>query len=625
VLGRLLARRLIASGQRAERDGRWARACARYRAAAAVAPRYLPAYLNLGAALEAAGEAHAAARAYESALAAAPRDAYASYNLGRLRYAEGAHAQAERLLRDAVQAKPEFAEAHVALANVLEARGDPAAAVACLESALALQPGLAGAWYNYAGLLSRAERLDAAEAALRRALDLDRRSVPAWHLLGSVLRRAGRLRESLDACAAARRLEPARFDLESAELLTLNLSDALTADELFARHRAFGERLEASVPARAAPHPVSRESERRLRVGYLSCDFYRHPVAWFLLPLLERGDRGRVESICYDAGDQADEVTAQMRAAAGAWREVRPLTDAALAQAIEQDRVDVLVDLTGHGGAHRLGVFARQPAPVQMTWLGYLHSTGLTRIGYRLSDARADPPGASDRRHTERLVRLPHCLWCFRPAYSAPAAVEAPCLQNGYITFGSFNHVAKLTATARGLWAAILRRLPSARLLLVGIPEGRARDDLVREFAAAGVGPERLTVVPRVSMGEYLRQFAKVDIALDSVPYSGGTTTFDTLWMGVPVLTLAGDRSASRSAASILGALGLGQWIASTTEEYLQRALAHAAHPQALAALRGSLRTTLQGSPLMDELRFARDVEAAYRGLWREWCEQGIT
>jgi predicted O-linked N-acetylglucosamine transferase (SPINDLY family) len=625
VLRRLLADALIASGARAERGGRLGVACRRYLTATTVAPGYAPAHLNLGAALEAAGDGAAAGRAYAALLAVDVSNPYANYNLGRLRYAGGALEEAERLLRSALQAKPEFADAHVALANAQDARGDPQAAAASLEAALALQPGLAGAWYNYGNLLCKLERYDAAEAALRRALELDARFVAAWHLLGNLLRRTSRLADALDAFAAARHLEPARFDLESTQLLTLTLDDALSADALFERHRAFGERLEAAVPGRATPIGLSRDPERRLRVGYVSCDFNRHPVAWFLLPLLERHDRTRVESILYFTGDKVDEVTAQVRAAANGWREATALADAALAQAIERDRVDLLVDLTGHASAQRLGVFALQPAPVQLTWLGYLHSTGLTRIGHRLSDARADPPGASDRRHTEKLVRLPYCLWCFRPAYVAAVAAEAPCLKNGHMTFGSFNHAAKLTATARRLWAQILQRLPQSRLLLVGVPEGRAREDLLRDFGAAGVGAERLTVLPRVSMGEYLQQFDAVDIALDSMPYGGGTTTFDALWMGVPVLTLAGERPASRSAASILGALGLEQWVAATPEEYLRRALAHAADPQGVAALRGSLRARLRESPLMDEAGFARDMEAAYRAMWRAWCARRIT
>ena len=625
MLRRLLADALIASGARAERRGRLKLAIGRYRAAAAVAPRYPAACLNLGAALEAEGDAAAAERVYAALLATQPADPYGNYNLGRLRYARGALDDAERMLRAALQGKPDFADALVALANVHDARGDSAAAAATLESALALRPTLGGAWYNYAEVLWKLNRYDDAEAALHRTLELEPRFVPAWHLLGNMLRGTSRLADALQAFASARRLEPARFDLESMELLTLTLSDTLSAEELFARHRAFGERLEAAVPARTAPFAQTREPERRLRIGYVSCDFNRHPVAWFMLPLLERHERSLYESYCYSTGDKADEVTAQVRDVAGAWRECRALDDAALADAIRHDAIDILVDLTGHAGALRLGVFALQPTPVQLSWLGYLHSTGLTRIGYRLTDARADPPGTSDRLHTEKLVRLPFSLWCFRPPHTADHAPEPPCRKNGFVTFGSFNHAPKLSATVRRRWSALLLRLPRSRLLLVGVPAGRAREDLQRDFGATGIGAERLTILPRVSVGEYLQQFDAVDIALDTTPYGGGTTTFDALWMGVPVLTLAGERPASRSAASILGALGLEGWIARSAEEYLRLALAHAADPERIAALRASLRERLQASPLMEEARFARDVESAYRELWRAWCGQRIT
>jgi predicted O-linked N-acetylglucosamine transferase (SPINDLY family) len=292
---------------------------------------------------------------------------------------------------------------------------------------------------------------------------------------------------------------------------------------------------------------------------------------------------------------------------------------------VERDGIDVLVDLTGHAGALRLGVFARQPAPVQASWLGYLGSTGLGRIQYRVSDARADPPGAADRLHTEKLVRLPHSLWCYRPVHEEPHAAAPPHRARGCVTFGSFNHAPKLSAAARRLWARILRDAPGARLLIVGIPEGRARHTLLGEFADAGVDVSRLTLLPRVSFGEYLRQFDAVDLALDSLPYGGGTTTFDTLWMGVPVLTLAGERSAGRSSASILGALGLPEWVAATPEDYVRLALEHAADPARLAALRSTLRARLRASPLMDEAGFTRDLEDAYRVMWRTWCAQHIT
>jgi predicted O-linked N-acetylglucosamine transferase (SPINDLY family) len=622
VLGRLLARVLVASGQRAERGGRIAAACGRYRAAARLAPRKAAPRLNLGAALELLGDAEGALRAYEAALAAEPGNPFAHFNLGRLHHARNEHDAAERALRGALEGKPDFAEAHIALGNVLEARGDAPAAARSLERALALEPRHAGAWYNYAGMQWRLERHDAAEDALRRTLEIEPRFVPAYHLLSTLLRGSARLNEAAQVLAAARRLAPGRFDLESMELLTLTLSDGLSAQELFARQRAFGERLEAALAPPAAPYVQSADPERRLRVGYVSCDFNRHPVAWFALPLLERHDRARFESICYSTATRpADEVTAQVRAAADEWRDVAALDDAALADLIRRDAIDILVDLTGHAGVMRLGVFALQPAPVQASWVGYLGSTGLTRIRYRLTDARADPPGAADRLHTETLVRLPHSLWCYRPVHGEPHAAGPPCARNGYVTFGSFNHAPKLSDAARRCWAEILKRMPDARLLLVGVPEGRAQAGLLRDFAGHGVDPSQLTLRPRLPFGEYLRQLDAVDLALDSMPYGGGTTTFDALWMGVPVLARSGERSVERSAASILGALGLEDWVAGSAVDYVRRALAHAADGARLAQLRSTLRERLRASALMDEAGFARDMEGAYRALWRAWCD----
>ena len=626
MLRRLLARTLIASGARAERGGRLDIACARYRAAAACAPREAAPHLNLGAALESIGDAEGARRAYEAALGAQPGDAYAHFNLGRLCFARRELVEAERQLRASLERLPGFAEALIALANVLDARGDAAGAAQALERALAAAPRHAGAWYNYGELLWRLERHDEAEDALKRTLELEPRFIPAWHLLANLLRGLSRVAESLEALAAARRLEPARFDLESMELHALMLADTLSAGELFERHRAFGARLEAALPALGAPHAGTPDPERRLRVGYVSCDFNRHPVAWFALPLFERHDRSRFEVFCYSTATRPpDELTTQVRGAADVWREVQALDDQALAHRIREDAIDILVDLTGHAGALRLGVFALQPAPVQASWLNYLGSTGLTRIQYRITDARADPPGVADRLHTESLVRLPHGLWCYRPAHAEAHAAEPPCVRNGYTIFGSFNHAPKISPSARCLWAQVLRQVPRSRLMVVGMPEGRAREGLLRDVTAAGVEASRLAILPRVPLDEYLRQFGTVDIALDSLPYGGGTTTFDALWMGVPVLTLAGERSVSRSAASILGALGLQDWIAADSADYVRRALAHAADAVRLAALRASLRERLRASPLMDEAGFARDMEAAYRGIWRAWCERRLS
>jgi predicted O-linked N-acetylglucosamine transferase (SPINDLY family) len=296
------------------------------------------------------------------------------------------------------------------------------------------------------------------------------------------------------------------------------------------------------------------------------------------------------------------------------------MSDSELADTINRDEIDILVDLTGHAGRLRLGVFAQQPSPVQVTWLGYLSTVGLTRIRYRLSDARSDPPGLTEHLHTETLVRLPHSQWCYRPWVPIDHATEPPFRRNGFITFGSFNNMPKLSRTVLKLWFEILARLPDSRLVIVGVPEGHARERLHREFGEAGVDASRITIVPRIPLDQYFRWFDAVDIALDTMPYSGGTTTCDTLWMGVPVVTCPGSRSVSRSAASILATVGLPAWIASTPEDYVRLAVEFARDGAAIAELRKSLRQRMRESPIMDEPRFVSDVEDAYRQMWRTWC-----
>jgi len=264
---------------------------------------------------------------------------------------------------------------------------------------------------------------------------------------------------------------------------------------------------------------------------------------------------------------------------------------------------------------------AQRPAPVQVTWLGYLNTTGLTRIQYRISDRFADPPGVTDRYHTEALVRLPHSQWSYRPFISLPVAATPPSAKKGFVTFGAFHQAAKISPAARRLWAQILTEVSDSRLLVVGVPRGRAEDDLLRDLAVPGVSRGRITCVPYASLQEYFRSFEAVDIALDSMPYSGGTTTCDALWMGVPVVTVPGSRSVSRSATSVLSAVGLPEWIAPSAKEYVRRAVRFAGERDLLRELRGSLRERMRASPLMDEERFTRDLEQAYREMWRKWCE----
>ncbi|HEX6528483.1 MAG TPA: tetratricopeptide repeat protein [Burkholderiales bacterium] len=678
------AERLIAEGNRAEDAGSLREACALYRQAASLAPHSARAHLNLGIALHALGDDAGAASGYEQALALEAANPYAAYNLGRLRYERGAHAQAEPLLRQALHGKPDFPAARVMLAcaldalgkleaaagelervlseqpqdfaalfiyggvlrklgrldaaadalrravardpqnldaratlfHVLEAKGDAAGAVRELEAVLRERPDWAEARYNYGVVLKKLMRPVEAEDALRRVIAAQPGFMRAWRTLGAVLLGQCRVDEALELYRDA----PRDIEIASAELFALNASEKVSEDELFARHAAFGRELEKAVPARFA-FPNPKNAARRLRIGYISGDFSYHVVTLFLLPVLEHRDRAAIEVFCYSTAERVDEYTRKLVPHADAWRQCAALSSEQIAATIHADGIDILVDLAGHSGEPQLRVLAQKPAPLQATWLGYLNTTGMTRIDYRISDAHADPAGLSDARHTEKLARLPHSQWCYRPFLSAAAAAVPPCLRHGHVTFGSFNQVLKLSQASRRLWAQILARVPGSRLVVLGVPPGPAHDGLLRDLSAAGIGAERVRVVPYVSLQDYFAWYNEVDIALDTTPYSGGTTTCDALWMGVPVLTAPGERPSSRSAASILATAGLSDWIAPGAAEYVDRAVEFSRHQHRLATLRATLRPRMQASPLMDESGFTRDLENLYRQLWRRYCQ----
>src|SRR5262245_4619598 len=567
--------------------------------------------------LNRADEAQAALK---RVIALDPENADANYSLATLLLTRGEFDDAEPLLRRVVRRDPNSVEAHSRLFDIYHSRGDLSAAVAELERVLELRPDWADALYNYAITLLGLRRDAEAEAALRRVIALDSGSLNAYRMLGSLLHRQGRVAEMLEICRGGRARHPERFDLESFELFLLNFTDDISDDALFERHRAFGERLEVAHRPRSRLLPEKGDPGRRLRVGYVSGELNYHPVGLFALPVLERHDRSRFEVYCYATSEKSDDFTQRLSARADVWRNAAKLTDSEMTDAIQGDRIDILVDLAGHTGVSRLGVFAQQAAPVQAAWLGYLSTTGLKRIQYRVTDGYCDPPGLTDRLHTETLVRLPHSQWCYRPFISVPCAQSPPCVRSGHITFGSFNQIAKLSRSARRIFAEVLNGLPDSRLVVLGVAQGNAEAELLKDLASAGVAAARITVVPFVAVQDYYRWFDAVDIALDTLPYSGGTTTFDALWMGVPVVTVPGSRPASRSAASILTTVGLGEWIASSKEDYVRRATDFAGRRDVLVEMRGSLRSHLLASPLMDEERFVRDLEQAYRQMWHHWC-----
>jgi len=485
---------------------------------------------------------------------------------------------------------------------------------------VAPQPALAH--LEQARLLQDKGRLDEALAQARRAAQLDPAGAD-FALLAALCSALGFGEEALDASRRAVQADPTSVHARSRQLFYANFAESARVEQVFEAHREFGRMLEAAVPASYEGRwRGDRDPGRRLRLGFVSADFHHHPVAMFLIPLLQRLDRGGFEVYAYSGAAQADEATRLLRAASTAWVDVSALPSADLARRVHQDAIDILIDLSGHSGTPRLSAFAQKPAPVQMTWLGYLNTTGLRRIDYRLCDERTDPP-ATQRFHTERLLPFSASQWCYRPFLKVEDARAAPCAINGRITFGSFNNARKISDAMCRRWARLLGACPGSRLLLADISSATRRAAIQAAFDAEGVAPERIQFEPRADLAGYYGLYSRVDISLDTYPYGGGTTTLDSLWMGVPVVTAAGDLPVSRSASSILALLGLDGWVAESIDGYVDCALRNAADPAAVQRLRASLRQRLLASPLMDEQRFATDFQQAMRAAWTRHCAEG--
>lgn len=585
-----------------------------------VQPKYFGALSNYADVLLKLGRADDAAMILRRAVAEQPSDFETNHKLAAVLLELGRPAEAESFFEQALRCNPASIEVLASLVNLQMAQGNLDKAVITAEAALALRPDWRDLLFNYGLILKRLTRQAQAEAALRRAIEIDRTFVRAYHILGAVLISQGRIQDALDTFAEGRNYGADVLDFDSTELFALNCKDDISVDDLFAQHVGYGKRLEETCPARFHSFGNIPDPDRRLRIGFISGDLHYHVVSQFLLPLLEALDRSAVEVVCYYTGDTVDTMTDQVRKLADVWHATRGMPQDDIADLIHDNRIDILVDLAGHSGVQNLRVFAQQPAPIQVTWLGYLNTTGLSRIQYRISDNQCDPPGLTDRYHTETLVRLPHSQWCYRPFVEVAYEHESPFVRNGHVTFGSFNQMVKITPAVCELWGDILTQVPQSKLVILGVVHERAQEILYGNLETAGVDRSRITMVPYVALQEYYQWHARVDISLDTMPFSGGTTTCDALYMGAPVITLPGVRSWSRSAASILTTLGMTDCIAESTQDYVGRAVQLAQDTRKIEQMRTSLRSKMTASPLMDKQLFARDMENAFRNMWRTWC-----
>jgi len=590
--------------------------------AAQLRPDSAEAHNNLGNALKDYGRADEAIVCYRRALALKPDLIEAHNNLGNALSHFGRHAEAIACFQQALTIKPEFAEAHLNIGNIFKVQGRTDEAIRCFTQALASRPGFAEAHNNLGVICTERNRDAEAIDHLTRAIELKPGFAEAWNNLGNVYKNQGRLTEALDCFRRALAIKPDYSGSHSNILFTLNYVEGVSPADLYAEHRRFNELHAARLVANIRPHANGPDPDRRLKVGYVSPDFRSHACAFFLEPLFAHHDPQAVEVHCYAEVPAPDAVTARLRALVPHWQSTVGLRDEQVVDRMRADGIDILIDLAGHTANNRLLVFARKPAPVQVCWLGYPATTGLDTMDYRLTDNYTEPAGTCEQYYTEKLVRLPHALWCYQPHADMTEPGPLPALANGHLTFGSFNNLAKVGPAVIALWAALLRAIPDARLVIITAGAGEAQNRLLAAFASHGIGAGRLELHGRLPRAEYLAIHQRVDVALDPFPCNGGTTTCDSLWMGLPVISLIGDTFLSRAGYSLLSVAGLAEFAAASPAEYVAIGQRLARDLDGLAALRASLRARVAASPLVDARQFARDMEAAYRQMWRQWCDQ---
>lgn len=542
----------------------------------------------------------------------------AFFDLANVMKEHGRLQDADLGYRKAIALKPDYVEAHNNRGTVLADLGWLEDAAASYRQALAIRPSHAAAYNNLGNVLRELGDHEEAERLYRRTLALRPDLAEACNHHANSLLDLGRLDEAERGYRRALELAPGLASAYSNLLLLLNFLPNRTPEAISAEAFEFGRQFGKAADADA--HRNVADATRRLRIGYVSGDFRAHSVALFIEPVFAAHDREAFEIFCYYNFPRADARTARLRTHADNWRDVYALSDVALADWIRRDAIDILVDLSGHTAFNRLPVFAQKPAPVQVTWLGYPATTGLAAIDYRLTDGIADPEGESDRLHAERLIRLPHPMWCFAPDKTLPEPGPLPLRKDGAVTFGSFNYFPKLNPEVAALWAKLLARLPGSRLIATRIPGSESASRFRKYFEDAGIAASRVELHGIVSRETLAELFARVDIALDPFPYAGTTTTCEVLWMGIPVVTLSGKTTASRNGASLVTAVGLEALVAQSADQYLDVAEALARDVDRLAALREKLRGRMRSSRLADGARFTRDLENAFRDMWRTWC-----
>jgi protein O-GlcNAc transferase len=584
-------------------------------------PHDVSALGNLSIALREAGKLNESIAALQKIVELKPDWLQANATLAFTLHRAGRASQAIGYYRKALQLKPDESETCSNLSAALSDIGQYDEACTIARKAIEISPSYADAWANLGDAERRAGRPQGSMAASRRALELRPGFAQAHNNLGNALRDSGRIDDAVKEFRKAISIDPTYIAAASNLLYSLYFHEGYKPAAILAEHQEWNRRHALPLEPKSPKYPNDRSPDRPLRVGYVSADICNHVVAFNVLPLFRHRDRNSIHLTCYSNVTRPDAATEQFRALADQWRPIAGVDDAQVARMIAADAIDILVDLSLHTAGNRLLVFARKPAPVQVTFVGYPGTTGLPAIGYRLTDPHLDPPNLNDACYSEQSVRLPHSFWCYEPGGGEPDVNDLPALKSGRITFGCLNNVVKAGETCLKLWSKVLNAVPSSTIELLCAP-GDHRKTVV---AALRVDPDRVRFHDYQPRQQYLRLYNDIDIGLDNFPYNGHTTSLDSWFMGVPVVSLVGQTVVSRAGLSHATNLNLPEFAARTPEDFVQTAIKLAADPVRLSQLRRDLRSRMKSSPLMHANRFTRNVEQAYRDMWHQWCDSGAS
>lgn len=595
-----------------------------YRQALHINPNLIDAYIYLGTALAHNRRYDEAIPCCEKALKLAPQNTELWSILGIAYQGRGQLNEAIPCFRKVLEANPDSVTAYNNLGIILHHTGQFDEAIQCYQTALKLDSNLDAVYINLGNALQEKGQLSEAALCYQKVLQRSPASFEALNNLGNISKEMGLLDEAESYYRRAIQYVPNDATAYQNLLMIMHYDSRYDAQTIFHAHLQFAERYAAPLSSLVFTCTNEKIPARRLKIGYVSPDFRKQSVGFFIGPVLESHNHDDFEIFCYANLPVHDEMSERMRKHADRWRNITGLSDEKAAELIRSDGIDILVDLAGHTAFNRLLLFARRPAPVQATWIGYPDTTGLPSIDYRLVDNFTDPPGMTEQFSAEELLRLPECFLCYRPYTDSPEAGILPARANGFITFGSFNSFPKVSSQTLTMWTAILKAVPRSRLIIKAksLSDATTRSHFINLITRSGLGKERIEMLHWVtSTKAHLDTYRRIDIGVDTFPYNGTTTTCEALWMGVPVITLAGKTHVSRVGASLLSNIGLPELIAKTPEEYVEIAIKLAHDLTRLRILRQNLRAMMSNSSLTNATLFTANLEDCYRTMWQRWCD----